>query len=193
MASETNARSSLLFEIAPTRGSRNSHRSLGITAALFALLLSTFILWNIVTGLIGTWTIIFLVLVVLLFAVVSWFVLRFGKDYVTGIHIYVDGLAAFYPLVKDPERREKFIPFSEVERIEISENLEVHRTGRRIRKFDVYRLSVWRKGAKEPELLADMVDLAPGQVLAFRKIPGLLEQNRLLQPDQIDRSKMPAI
>jgi len=38
-----------------------------------------------------------------------------------------------------------------------------------------------------------MVDLAPGQVLAFRKIPGLLEQNRLLQPDQIDRSKMPAI
>jgi len=193
MASEINTPSSLLFEIAPTRGSRNSHRSLGITAALFALLLSTFILWNVVLGLIGTWTIIFLVLAVLLFAVVSWIVLRFGKDYVTGIRIYVDGLAAFYPLVKDPERREKFIPFSEVERVEISENLEVHRTGRRIRKFDVYRLSVWRKGAKEPELLADMVDLTPGQVLAFRKIPGLLEQNRLLQPDQIDRSKMPAI
>ena len=190
MTTETSS-NSILFEIAPSSKTKNSHRGLGIISAVFALLLAVFIIWAGINGQIEIWTIIILSFPVLLFAAVSWFVLRFGEDYVLGIRIYQHGIGTFFPLKKDPEHQEQIVMFGEIELLAIEENLEVHRVGRRIERINVYRIRVQRKGQEKTELQAEMLNLLPEQILKFRQIPDFLIKNQLLPTEKIDRSQMP--
>jgi hypothetical protein len=191
MTTEHPLMDSVLFEIAPSPKDRNSHLGLGIISAVFALLLAIFIIWSGVNGQIGTWTTVILSLPVLLFGAVSWFVLRFGVDYVLGVRVYPFGIGTFYPLKKDPERQEQIVRFEEIQRLEVEENLEVHRTGRRIKSINVYRIRVVKNGEVKPELLADMINLLPEQILKFRQLPDVLIKNQLLPAEKIDKSQMP--
>jgi hypothetical protein len=152
---------SFLFEISPSLKNRNAHRGLGILSAVFAFMLAVFILWAGISGLIGTWTIIILALPALLFASVSFFVLRFGNDYVFGVRVYSFGIGTYFPLKKNPEEQERIIGFKDIRMLEFEENMEVHRTGRQIKQFNVYRINVLRNDAETKELLADMTDLLP--------------------------------
>ena len=181
---------SVLFEIAPSSKDKNALRGLGIISAVFAALLSVFIFWSGISGQIGVWTIVILFFPVLLFASVSWFVLRFGGDYVLGIRVYPHGIGTFFPLKKNPEGQEQIIRFDEIQLLELEENVEVHRTGRSIKRINVYRIRVHRKDQKEPELLADMIDLLPAQILKFRQLPGFLINNQLLSSGKIDKSRV---
>jgi hypothetical protein len=182
---------SILFEIAPSPKDKNSHRGLGIISAVFALLLAVFILWAAFNRQIGIWTIVILSLPVLLFVAVSWFVLRFGGDYVLGIRVYPHGIGTFFPLKENPERKEPVVRFDEIQLLELEETLEVHRMGRRIKRINVYRLRVQRPGQEKTELLAEMIDLLPAQIMKFRQLPDFLIYNELLSAEKIDRSKMP--
>jgi hypothetical protein len=181
----------ILFEISPSSKDKNKHLGLGIVSAFFATLLALFIIWSGINGQIGTWTIIILSLPVVLFAAVSWFVMQFGGDYVLGVRVYPQKIGTYYPLRKDPGRQEQNVLFSAIRMLEFEENLEVHRTGRQIKKINVYRIRVLRNGEDKPELLADMIDLYPEQILKFRQLPGFLIKNNLLPSEKIDTRQMP--
>lgn len=180
----------LLFEITPSSRDKNKHRGLGILSGVFASLLGIFIVYSAMRGVIGTWTIIILTLPVLLFSAVSWFVLRFGGDYVVGVRVYPFGIGAYFPLAQEPERQEQIVSFERIKVLEFTEDIEVHRTGRSIKKINVYRIGVQLEGDEKAEVLVDMIDLLPEQILKFRQLPGLLIKNNLLSEDKIDRSKM---
>jgi len=182
---------SILFEIAPSSKDKNKHRGLGVISAVFASLLTVFIFMAGISGQIGTWTIVILVFPVLLFTAVAWFVIRFGGDYVLGIRVYPYGIGTFFPLKNDLDLQEQIIRFDEIRMIEFEEKQEVHRTGRRIKQIIVYSIRVLRNGKEKPELLADLIDLLPEQVLLFRQLPGFLVSNHLLTADQVDKSRMP--
>ena len=119
------AMDSILYQIDPSLKDRNHHRVLGVISALFAALLLTFIVLAAIGEKIGNWTIFILLLPVLLFAAVSWFVLRFGNDYVLGIRIYRHGIGVYFPLSKSPDRKEKLVLFDDIQRLEVEETVEV--------------------------------------------------------------------
>jgi hypothetical protein len=182
---------SILFEITPKFRDKNKHRGLGIVSAVFAFLLVIFIIWAGMSRQISGWTIFILVFPVLLFSAVAWFVLRFGGDYVLGIRVYPYGIGTYFPLKNDPLRQEQIIRFEEIQRLDFEETLEVHRAGRRIKSINVYRIRVHRFGQEKPELLAEMLDLLPDQIIQFRCLPEFIANNNLLAPDQINKSLMP--
>jgi hypothetical protein len=181
----------VLFEITPSSKDKNKHLGLGIVSAVFAVLLAAFVAWSGINGQISTWTIVILSLPVLLFAAVSWFVLKFGEDYVLGVRVYPQRIGTFFPLKKDPGKQERNISFEEIKTLEFEENLEVHRTGRRIKRINVYRIRVIRNGEEKPELLADMIDLLPDQILKFRQLPEFLVKSELLPYEKVDTRQMP--
>ncbi len=181
----------LILEILPSPKSRNAQLWLGRISAIFALMLGIFILFAGLKGVLGTWTIVILIFPMLLFLSVSWFVRKFGVDYIAGLRIYSHGAGVFFPLIQAESRHEEIIPFSEVDLIEMEETLEVHRMGRRIKKVNVYRLKITKTGDGHAPLMIELTDLLPSQILVFRQIYQVLTEKNLLPPEKIDRSKMP--
>jgi len=176
-----------LYEIWPSPKEKKSPRLLGFISAFFALLLLAFILWAAINGKIGTWTIVILSFPVLFLALVSRFAFKVENNLEAGIIATEEGIGITVAsgLMGD------LIKYQDIDMIEFEENLELHRTGKRIRRFNVYRVRVQKKGQASKELLAEMIDLLPEQILKFRHFPDFLIKNGLIPRERMDTSKLP--
>lgn len=180
----------ILFEIQPSESERRSQSLLGYLSASFASLLFCFVLFAGITGKIGVWAIILTGASVLLFLAIAVVVFHLGKEYLFGIRIYEDGIGLYHPLKKAQEHPDFFVPYTVIELLELEEKLELHRTGRRVKRFHVYRIHI-RKAGRESELFAEMTGLMSSEMLKFRQLPDFLAENKLLTDDRIDREKLP--
>lgn len=180
----------IMFEICPSAREKNSQNGLGLISAVFAVALAIFIIWASLENVIGLWTALILCLPVALFIATSRFVFKYGKDYIMGLRIYPRGVGTYFPLQKDPDKMEVFVPFSDIEEMAIEENLEVHRTGRRIKRVNVYRIWIRKTGEEKITVFSEMTNLHPDMILKFRQLPSYILNNDLLPSDKLDLSKM---
>lgn len=180
-----------LLRILPSTSATRMQNRVQKLSSLFAFLILCLILWGAYSGTLGLWTMIILSLPMILFMAISWFVWKFGKDYVAGLIIYPKGIGNYYPMVRDGKKKEEIFPFEEIQRLEMEETVEVHRMGRRIRKMNVYRIRILKHHSSSLEILSELIDLDPEQVIKFRKIGDLLVEKGLLPEEKVDRSKMP--
>ncbi|NVO20788.1 MAG: hypothetical protein HXX13_13890 [Bacteroidetes bacterium] len=182
---------SILYEINPSPKSTRAHQGLGFVSATFASFLLIIMIWGGFSHSLGTWTLLIMTLPLLLFSAVSWFVLKFGGDYVMGTRVYSSSIACYYPAQRDPLKQEKILRFEDISQLFLEEDLELHRTGRRIKPIQVYRIHITKHGEDKPELFIEMLNILTDQVLKFRQLPDFLIKNNLMPSDKIDLSKMP--
>lgn len=180
-----------LLRVLPSTSATSLQNRVQKLSALFAFLIFCLIAWGAYSGTLGTWTLIILALPMVLFVAISWFVWKFGKDYVAGLIVYPHGIGNYYPMVGDGHKKEEILSFDEIQRLEMEETIEVHRMGRRIRKMNVYRIRILKRNSTTQDILSELIDLDPQQVIQFRKLGNLLVENGLLSDEQVDRSKMP--
>jgi hypothetical protein len=183
----------VLYEIHPSPNDKNAHKGLGTLSALFAVILGIFIIWSALDGKLSTWTIIILCLPVILFSAIAWFVLRFRKIQFSGIRVYPDGIDVYFPMLETGKQPLERIRFDEIRLLDFEENVELHRMGRRVKRFNVYRIQVMKIGKENLEPFQELVDLKPDQILKFRQLPHFLVSNELLEPEKIDTKKMPKV
>lgn len=183
----------VVYSVMPSPKSRNANKGLGLLSAGFAILLLMFILWAAFTSMVGTWTIVILCLPMALFMAIAWFVLRFAGDYVSGILVFPEGISRYYPMRKEEFRQEEYTPFSAITLLEFEETLELHRVGRKVKRFNVYRIRIQTTQQETLRPYSEMLDLLPEQVIKFRQLPDFLLQHKLLDEERIDVNKMPRV
>jgi hypothetical protein len=162
-------------------------------SGLLALLVLVLILWAIVNRSLGTWTLILLALPMLVFARIAWFVLRYGKEYIAGIRVYPEGLRLFFPLKKGAGQVGEICRFCDIHLLEFEETVEIHRAGRKLKNFNVYRIRLIKDADENLSVFLEMVDLLPDQVLKFRQLPEFIRSLGLLEEQRIDTRKMPKV
>ncbi len=175
----------ILYEIPPSFSGKVSHLGLGLVSAVFGLLIAGFIGWSALYGTLSGLTLIILSLPALFFMAVSWFVLRFGVDYVQGIRIYSTGLAVCFPMKRNPGKTEKLRSFSDLRHLYFEETMEIHRVGNRVKEIRIYRIQAETTGREEKELLIELLNLPVRDVLKFREFPGFLVKQQLFLSDHI--------
>jgi hypothetical protein len=124
-----------------------------------------------------------------LFSAIAFVIFYLGREYLFGIRIYQEGIGLYHPLKTIQENPAYFTPFTDIELLELDEAIELHRTGRKLKRFNVYRIRI-RKPGSQLELLAEMTGLMPSEINKFRQLPDILVENQLLPEAKINRQKL---